>query len=134
MTKPCKVWTGAKSKAGYGHRYYLGKLTGVHRIAFFEAHGWWPPEVMHTCDNPPCYEEEHLIAGTHAKNMADAKAKGRARSAKGSDHPFSKLTWSQVDQIRERHGAGTTQQALADQFGLNPSSISKIIKNKRWVR
>lgn len=41
-------------------------------------YGW---EVMHSCDNPPCFNPEHLTVGTHAENMA-AMAE-RERSTRG---------------------------------------------------
>lgn len=34
--------------------------------------------AMHTCDNPPCINPEHLKIGTYTDNMRDASFKGRA--------------------------------------------------------
>jgi len=84
---PCKVWTGARNKNGYGvrgigprssHRTVL-----VHRHAWEEVHGPIPaetPYVLHHCDNPACYEVEHLFLGTQKDNMEDCSQKGRVRN------------------------------------------------------
>ena len=77
---PCKLWTGAKNKRGYGWRRVGGKTRKVHRLAWIEAYGEPPPEtpyVLHYCDTPACYELEHLWLGTNDDNMRDMVAKGR---------------------------------------------------------
>jgi hypothetical protein len=33
--------------------------------------------VMHSCDNPPCCNPDHLSLGTHLQNMAECRAKDR---------------------------------------------------------
>ena len=54
-----------------------------HRLAY-EMHYAEPiPEgmlVMHTCDNPRCFNPEHLVIGTHSDNTLDMVAKGRGNS------------------------------------------------------
>ena len=35
---------------------------------------------MHLCDNPPCYNVNHLKVGTTAENNADMARKGRSRN------------------------------------------------------
>lgn len=77
---PCKLWTGAKTKDGYGNKRIGTKTYRVHRLAWIEARGPIPPEtphVLHRCDNRVCYEVEHLFLGTNADNVADRVAKGR---------------------------------------------------------
>ena len=57
-----------------------GTMASMHRIAW-EAHNAEPiPEgmvIMHTCDNPRCFNPEHLQLGTQSDNMRDCVAKGR---------------------------------------------------------
>lgn len=79
LTTPCIEWTGSRAYNGYGFRRIDGKLHRVHRLAWQQARGPIPPGlyVLHRCDNPPCYNIEHLFLGTHSENMADMHAKGR---------------------------------------------------------
>lgn len=45
----------------------------THRLAYYLAHGPIPDGtiIRHSCDNPPCCEWQHLLAGTHADNVRD---------------------------------------------------------------
>jgi len=77
----CLVWTRRFTKLGYG-AIKIGKhQMTAHRAAWIARYGEPPPEtpcVLHHCDNPPCWRDDHLFIGTHADNMADMAAKGRA--------------------------------------------------------
>lgn len=94
-TTPCWVWIGATDlratklgrQGGYGHirlggRPPKGKLHRVHVLAF----KLWRTEeynddlnVLHHCDNPPCFNPDHLWQGTQKDNTLDAMKKGRYR-------------------------------------------------------
>ena len=78
----CWLWNAHVVRGGYGQFRVDGKLVQVHRYSFFLHHGFYPPVVMHTCDNPPCINPFHLLAGTTALNIADCVAKGRHGSSK----------------------------------------------------
>lgn len=134
---PCKLWAKAM-KGGYGVKWYppLKRPLLIHRIVFFEAHGWWPPEVGHWCNAAACYEEAHLYATTHAENQAYISkcGRGRGKITRGEDHKHSKLTEAQVLEIRTRYvPRAVTQQALADEFGVSQHVISSIIRRKGWA-
>ncbi len=76
----CWPWMGAHNPRGYGN-FAIGDMTvRASRMAWELSFGPIPDGlwVLHTCDNPPCCNPAHLFLGTHAANMADMKAKGRA--------------------------------------------------------
>ena len=78
----CIEWTGYRHRNSYGSVYSsdLGKNVLVHRLSMAQLYGWEYLEgkvVRHTCDNPPCYNPQHLRVGTQADNIADRDAKGR---------------------------------------------------------
>lgn len=59
--------------------YFNGFVMKVHRVVFFLCNDYYPKVVMHTCDNPPCVNPDHLQGGTQVENGLDAKRKGRLR-------------------------------------------------------
>jgi hypothetical protein len=75
----CWLWTGSTAK-GYGQIKVGKNVLRVHRVVHEWANGPVPDDmtVMHTCDTPRCCNPAHLKVGTHADNMADKAAKGRA--------------------------------------------------------
>lgn len=80
LTKPCKEWTGTRLTSGYGLiRTVYGYAQTAHRDAWVRANGEIPPGmvVCHHCDNPPCYELEHLFLGTYKDNSQDMVKKLR---------------------------------------------------------
>jgi hypothetical protein len=72
-----------KCTNGFGHVILRLGSTGhiyQHRLAW-EAHNAEPiPEgmcVLHKCDNPRCFNPEHLFLGTRKDNTHDMCTKGR---------------------------------------------------------
>jgi hypothetical protein len=83
ITDGCWTWQGAvDSVNGYGVFRWRGKPRKAHRVAYAIAHGYTPAGlvVMHTCDNPPCVNPDHLVLGTQLGNVHDAITKGRFRT------------------------------------------------------
>mgnify|MGYP001557851138 CR=1 FL=1 len=78
----CRVWTGDTTYNGYGRVYYEGQLWQVHRLAWTLEHGLIPEGILilHSCDNPPCFEVSHLFSGNQSTNIKDAVSKGRHKS------------------------------------------------------
>lgn len=123
----CWPYQRARDKDGYGRFQYgtKGKQRSVraHRYAFSITNdGAEPPCVMHRCDNPPCCNPTHLVAGTQAENRADSIAKGRS--------PL-KLTDAAVLSIRSAFASGDRQIDLARQHGVSPVTIHEIVRGKK---
>lgn len=135
----CWEWTeSSRDGRGYGLFFMDKQSRRAHRVmAYFCLGRWTDDEVLHTCDNPPCCNPNHLVEGSHAENMADMKAKGRGRTSpgrKGSGNPAAKLTEVQVAEIRHKYASGEyLQRVLAEEYGVAPSRISLIVNEKVWV-
>jgi hypothetical protein len=123
----CWPWQGQKNDKGYGR--WRGSM--AHRAAYELVHGPIPEGqiVRHRCDNPPCCNPDHLVAGTHVDNAQDALTRGRF--SEGARHGNTKLTQEQADYIR-RNPDGKRQRDLAKQFGVSVSTISYIRSGRSW--
>lgn len=91
----CWEWVAARlASGGYGAFRVAGKTLRAHRLAFEACVGPIPEGlvVRHRCDNPACVNPAHLEVGTHAENMADMYARGRAVHHRGDAHPARQKT------------------------------------------
>lgn len=86
----CWEWAGSR-RSGYGRVWVGRKQFSVHRLAAalwiegFDYDG--PLLACHHCDNPPCFNPDHLFAGSAADNMSDASRKGRLTGRQKGPHP-----------------------------------------------
>jgi len=134
MTTPCWEWVAARNKTGYGAFAFNGKRGGgAHRAAWVFANGEIRAGlfVCHKCDHPPCVNPDHLFLGTHADNLADARAKGRG--ARGETHGHTVLTETQVRRVRQLYETGSfTQKEIAARYGVGVGTIGGIVNGKTW--
>jgi hypothetical protein len=92
ITDECIEWDMSLNEKGYGRVSVGHGWRRIHRVAWEEANGPVPPGmlVLRRCDNPPCFNVDHLFLGTNDENMADRQAKGR--TARGAALPNGKKT------------------------------------------
>lgn len=132
----CWLWTGTRTKAGYGQLGVSRRRPYAHRLSYQTFVGPIPDglDVCHHCDRPPCINPDHLFTGTATDNALDMVRKGRARyrTSPGSRHPMAKLTDKQVLEIRRRVTAGENQHDLAAEFGVVNTTISMIHRRRIW--
>lgn len=118
--------------------------------------------VCHRCDNRICVRPDHLFLGTAKDNTQDAIAKGRVASGDrsgmarsevraklsttkklwhaanpgaeaGENNRSAKLTLAQVCEIRQRYERGSVSQAaLAAEYGIAQTTVSAVVRGKRW--
>lgn len=127
----CWLWTASKLQDGYG-RLRVGNITeGAHRVSYKLNRGKIPEGlcVLHTCDVSACVNPEHLWLGTVADNNADMMKKGRGVFVKGAKNGSSKLTETQVIEIR---ASTKNQYVLAEEYRTSQGHISGILSRKSW--
>lgn len=75
LDTPCKFWTGAVEKTGYGRRKVKGKMWMAHRFAYQEHYGDLDLEltVDHLRFNRSCVEPAHLRQITREENAVRHK-------------------------------------------------------------
>lgn len=135
-TEGCWLWTGAQDKRGYGGFVAPdGKRTLAHRFSFSRFVGPIPAGVLilHRCDMPKCVRPDHLFAGTHKDNTADAMQKGRQviPPQQGERNSAAKLTADQVREIVARRKSGESARQLAVAFAVGFQHIRKIVAGSR---
>lgn len=97
--KGCWEWRSSRARSdGYVQASFNNKVWRVHRYAYTIAIGPIPPmlDVLHTCDNPPCCNPDHLFVGTQRDNMLDCIGKGR--------HPTPEKTHCAKGHAYSEHG------------------------------
>ncbi len=123
----CILWIGGARDAGYGLLSVDNVLRSATHVSWFLKHGVWPAlKVLHTCDNPPCVNPEHLFEGTDADNAADRDAKGRHRVLKGFESPSAKLDDLQVSEIIALTETRMTLGEIGALFGVGGAYVSSL--------
>ena len=132
----CWPWQAGKCRDGYGKFGVHGWTLRAHRIAWemFNGEPLGERFACHTCDNPACVNPNHIYAGDMRTNVADAVERGRLRAANqaGESNPRAKLTMDDVREIRRRIDAGETNIAIARDFPVTHSMVSRIRRSRSW--
>lgn len=132
----CWEWHSARTPMGYGLFTHRAKNYYAHRVAYETFVGPIPDglDVCHTCDNPSCCNPAHLWVGSAKDNAQDMVKKGRDCHAvfRGEDHANSKLTASQVREIRRLCEEGINQTEIGKRFSVSQSAVMAIRTGRTW--
>lgn len=130
----CWEWQAVTNPQwGCGGFRWNRKMIAAHRHLMFELY----PEidkslkVLHSCDNPPCCNPNHLKFGTDGDNARDRKSKGRGATC--ARHGRARLDDNKIREIRARLARGDLQKEIAKDYGMWPSAISGIHRGICWV-
>lgn len=130
----CMEWTGNADADGYG-RITIGQVTHrVHRIVGAARFGGVPDHkmVLHTCDNPPCCNPDHLYIGTAGDNGRDKKERGRVARNINPQHGM-RNGWAVLDVIGDSDivrylvDVGMKVSALAALLNVSHSACSRYL-------
>lgn len=106
---------------------------GVHVIILTTFKGPRPAgnQARHLNDIKTDNRSENLEWGTPEQNGED-KARNGCAGHRGEQSTFAKLSGSDVLAIRAASARGQSGANLARQYGINPTSISKLLLGKTW--
>jgi hypothetical protein len=132
--RDCWEWQGAHDPFGYGFRWTTrvkGKKRHrrmLHIEVWKKVHGPTPPKmcVLHKCDNPPCWNPEHLFLGTKKDNTHDAIRKGRLLfppKMTRDTHPQTKVPSTALPVIWGLYEMGMKQRDIARLYGVSQYAI-----------
>ena len=117
------------------------RRAGVHQLV---AEAWLPKPprkigshrgkfvVNHKDGNKLNNHVSNLEYIASTANIFHARAHGLL-SAKGEKNPHARLTEEQVVEIRNLYSEGWTQVRLAERFGIDQTSVSRIVLRKSWA-
>ena len=125
----CWLWSGARSKSGYGNFNAGGIFVGSHVWSYALANGQVPDglQVNHKCGIRNCVNPNHLYAGTQKENIGDQLREGT--HLRGDNHPNSKVSQFDVDNIRKD---ARSYRVIAEAYGISPTSVCYIKKRVNW--
>lgn len=122
----CILWDGYIRKDGYGQITWEGKSRPLHQVAYILTKGEIPVglDVMHSCNNKPCYNPNHLSAGTRSQTVKDAIRDGLLLRPK-------KLSPREIQRIKERRAEGVFYKDLAKEFGVGYTTAYDAVNDRR---
>lgn len=140
----CWYYTGWLNKTGYGKIYRNRVGLAVHRFSAYlfnvnkDTKGDIIPNfkftiesklcILHKCDNPPCFNPDHLFIGTQQENLQDMINKGRE-----SFNNNSKFTEDQVKDIRKYFILGWSRKEITEKYSdISYYTICDIINGRTW--
>lgn len=129
LDTPCWEWMGARHEEGYGQIWIDNRTVRAARYILKLVNPSMPDDwvTMHLCDNTPCVNPDHLVAGTTKENILDCLAKGRLGPRR--DNRYSPEL---AEQIRaEAATTNLSRIALSKKYGMSMRTLRAILDKTR---
>ena len=129
----CVEWHGSCTSDGYGQVRHGKLMLKAHKESYRRAKGDLPQGevVRHVCNNPKCFNADHLTSGTVQDNSDDMVRAGR--QAKGEKNGRAVVSAEDVEEIRIiREDEGLSYRALGELYGIGISQVFRICKGESW--
>lgn len=125
----CFIWTGCViGSIGYGSIRCEGKQYMLHKLIYKRLKSTIPVDaVRHSCDNPRCWNPEHLIGGSQKQNMEDKVNKGR--------HQHGQLCYNAAlseDTVRRIRQLPINDTELAKELGVTKTAVRHARIGRTW--
>lgn len=137
-TDSCWFWIAGTNKRGYG-TFRIGKRVYLaHRVAYVQAKGQIPDDLIirHKCpgvhnkETRRCVNPDHLEPGTDADNGADKRACGSGRGrVSGTRNGRSKLT---PEMVLEIYNSDLPSAELSESYEVSVGQINNIKRGHSW--
>ena len=144
-TDECVEWPfSCHLTLGYGRVHAPGRVQYVHRVAFEFYHNTVVSKcVLHTCDNPKCFNPNHLYEGTMKQNRNDWRTRGTSKfrleikthlaiKPRKVCHPFAQVTEDDVRAFRKLYAGGYSVKELAKMYGVSYQLIYNATHGYSW--
>ena len=110
----------------------LFKRVSIHRLVYETFVGKIPKgmQINHKDGNKNNNHISNLEVVTPKENTAHAWRLGLTKKRFGENLNFTKVSWEEVQEIRNLFAQGKTQTELAKKYNCHQSNIHYIVKNK----
>lgn len=127
----CIEWQRCRDADGYGKWRINGEKRNVARLVCTLIYGEPLPgqQALHSCDNPPCINPDHLRWGSHRDNNDDKIIRQRLA---GERHPLAKYTNEQILQLKTDIANGANPVDAYKALGMTRFQFHNIKANRSW--
>ena len=132
MPSNCIEWQMSTNQYGYGRIQVGGKVQQVTRVVLklVTNNDGNNLLALHSCDNPPCINPDHLRWGTQLDNMQDAVNRNRKPDSAGELNGRAILTEKDVFYLRSLPKPNVSE--IAKHYGVSYNAIYRLLKGFSW--
>jgi hypothetical protein len=127
----CIEWQRYRDADGYGKWRINGEKRNVARLVCALIYGepLSAQQALHSCDNPPCINPDHLRWGSHRDNNDDKILRQRLV---GEKHPLARYTDAQILDLKTKIANGADPVASYKALSMTRFQFHNIKSNKSW--